>query len=242
MQPTDKIPVICAAPSTWTSAELFNPNSWSGDSKAIIMSCGAEYSALRQCVADLSGMCSRASEICQSRVEDVIANWRRAPFDLDRCNYFVEVPSYHLLVKNFFSGAKSLLDLIVQLLQSEQLVSAGVHGFHRDGNDYGGRVLRILAKNARKQRRADAQRIDDYLREQKGKWIDELIGLRDDLVHPKKGMLQLMLQVDLFPKDGSLAWEVREPRIATYAPATLLSIQEFCETFIALVQGYAARC
>jgi hypothetical protein len=233
----NRIPVICVSPSSWASAGIFNPNSWIGDSKGVVQSCGAEYSALRYGVAELSAMCKRSEELCRSQVETLIANWKSAPFDVSRCDYFVEVPSYHLLVESFFSGVKSLLDLIVQLLQTERLVAAAVHGFHRDGDVYGGRVLKVLAGNARKERREDAQRVVEFLRKQKALWVDELIQLRDDLVHPKKGMMQVMFQMDITEKDGQLVWQVREPLIATYAPATLLRVQEFCEKFIALVQG-----
>ena len=39
MSNVQKIPVICLAPSSVAAFQLFNPNDWSAESKAIIQSC-----------------------------------------------------------------------------------------------------------------------------------------------------------------------------------------------------------
>jgi hypothetical protein len=232
------VPVICASQSSVISAGIFNPNSWENpESKGIVVSCGAEFSALHHCVGQLNEMCQQSEEICRESIDTVVANWRRAPFDVSRLDYFVEHPDYHVHVEAFFSSVKSLLDLIVQLLQSERIVVASVRGFHREGGVYGGRVLKVLRNNSWKERRGVAVRIADFLGEQKALWIDKLIGQRDGLLHPEKGMTQVMFQFDLVENDGQLTWHVRESPMASYAPATLLRAQKFCETFIALVQG-----
>lgn len=150
-----------------------------------------------------------------------------------------------MLVEAFFSGVKSLLDLMVQLLASEKIVAASIDGFHRDKKVYGASVLNALQNNIPKERKELAGKIEALLNEHKAKWIDQLIDARDHLIHPKRGMVQLMFQFDCAENDGQLVCtQISPPTIGSifihdYAPCTLEQAKTFASAFIALLQGKA---
>ena len=240
-----RIPVICAAPSTVVGAEIFNPNSWSNDSKGLIHSCLAEFSVLHHCVGQIVAMCKEPERLCQPQIANLQQQWAAARFDLGRVVLFGEQPDLHIRIEAFFSGVKSLLDLMVQLLSSERIVAAAIHGFHRDQNVYGGSALKALQNNAPKDRKELARKIEALLAEHKDKWIDQVIRARDQLIHPKRGMPQLMFQFACAEEDGKLVCtQISPPAIEStpidqYAQRTLEQARTFAAAFIALLQGTA---
>jgi hypothetical protein len=110
-----RIPVICADPSAVAGAEIFNANAWEGSSKGVIQSCWSEYSVLHHCVRELSEMCNGGDKVCANNVATIRDQWKRSKFDLQKVACFGQQPDLHIRIEAFFSGVKSLLDLIVQL-------------------------------------------------------------------------------------------------------------------------------
>ncbi|MBE3124235.1 MAG: hypothetical protein IMZ57_01080 [Acidobacteria bacterium] len=189
------IPVICIDPSSVTGAEMFNLNSWPSDSKGVIQSCWAEYSVLHHCVAQISDMCNDAERLLAISIKTIQQQWHAERFDLERVAIFSEQPDLHIRIEAFFSGVKALLDLLVQLLSTEKIVSEVIDGFHRTGDIYGGRVLNTLKNNALKNKKDAAAKLDALISEHKKLWIDQVVLARDQLIHPDKGTHQLMFRL-----------------------------------------------
>ena len=243
-EPTDaRIPVICHAPSTVIGANIFNPNSWSNDSKDIVRSCLVKFSVLHHCVDQIVEKCKESEQLCQPQIAALKKQWEAANFDLRKLVLFGEQPNLHMLIEAFFSGVKSFLDLVVQLLSSEKIVTSSIHGFHRSQDVYGGSVLNALRNNAPADRKELAGEIEALLNEHKNKWIDQAIYARDQLIHPKWGMFQLMFQFECTEKDGKLVcMKINPPVINStpidqYTQRTLENATSYASAFIALLQG-----
>lgn len=237
----NRIPVICIDPSGVVGAEIFNPNFWSGAGKGLVQSCWSEYSVLYYCVEQISSMCTNAEQLCEKNLATLQEQWRLAKFDLAKMTFFGQQPDLHIRIEAFFSGVKTLLDLLMQLLSTERVVGIGINGFHRDKDEYGGRVLNALRGNAVKERKDVAAKFDALILEHKKLWIDQLILARDLLVHPEKGMHQLMFNLELSEKDGSLYCvkvnppEINSKPIHVYAQGTLGQITAFSSSFLTLL-------
>ena len=156
------------------------------------------------------------------------------------------MPDLHIRIEAFFSGVKTLLDLLMQLLSTEKIVGGTVDGFHRDKEIYGGRVLNALRGNATKERKDVAAKLGALISEHKKAWIDQLILARDLLVHPKKGMHQLMFNLELAEKDGTLICikahppEINSQPIHLYAQDTLNQVAAFSSSFLAAARNSSA--
>lgn len=241
--PNPRIPVICVDPSTVIGTEIFNSNSWSADSKGLVDSCLAEFSVLHHCIGQIVAMCKEPERLCQGQIATFQQQWAIAKFDLGKVILLGEQPDLHMRIEAFFSGVKSLLDLIVQLLSTEKIVAATIHGFHRDQNVYGGSVLKTLQNNTPKNKREVASKIEALLTEHKNKWIDQVITARNLLIHPKGGMSQLMLHFDCEEKDGRLVCTRITPPIIDsmpidqYAQHTFEQARIFASAFVALLQS-----
>ena len=61
-----------------------------------------------------------------------------------RLEIYFENLQLHSFVEAYFSGIKTILDILMQLLSTENIVSSNVHGFHKDKNDVGGKILKQL--------------------------------------------------------------------------------------------------
>ena len=137
------------------------------------------------------------------------------------------------------------MDLIVQLLSTEGIVAAAVDGFHRDQSGYGGRVLNALRNNAVKARKDAAAKLDALISEDKKAWIDQVIFARDQLIHPEKGMYQLMFTLELSERDGQLILtkahppEIDSRPMQQFAQDTLKGVTTFSEKFLALLHEKA---
>ena len=241
----NRVPVICAHPSTVAGAEIFDPNSWFDGSKGVIHSCWSEYSVLHYCVNQISNICANAEQLCAQNIAALQEQWKLAKFDLGKMVFFGQQPELHIRIEAFFSGVKTLLDLLVQLLTTEKIVGGDVDGFHRDKDVYGGRVLNALRGNATKERKDMAAKLDGLISENKRIWIDQLILARDLLVHPEKGMQQLMFNLELAEKGGALVCtkahppEINSKPIHLYAQETLTQIAAFSSSFLGLLREKA---
>src|SRR4030042_6836858 len=235
-----RIPVICADKSAISGAGIFNPNSWTGESKGIIQSCWTEYSVLDHCVVQIMGMCRDADRLCQNQIKSIQEQWRSKRFDLRKVVIYCQQPDLHLRIEAFFSSIKTLLDLIVQLLTSEGVVSVSVDGFHRAKKVYGGKVLNALTNNASNDRKEIAEKATVLSSHHKEAWIDQAVFARHQLIHPKKGMDQLMFHLEFVEKDDKLACvKVTPPPIDSmlidqYAQKVLKHTREFSSAFLAL--------
>jgi hypothetical protein len=240
-----RIPVICADKSAVVGAEIFDPNSWAGASKGVIQSCWTECSVLHHCVEQIVELCGQAEHLCQSQIKSVQDQWNTRKFDLEKVMVYGQQPDLHMRIEAFFSGIKTLLDLIVQLLSTEKVVGGVVHGFHRAQDIYGGQILKILENNASNDRKEVASRAAALISQHKAAWIDQAVFARDQLVHPNRGMHQLMFHLEFAEKDGKLICvKVTPPQVDSlavdqYARGVLKHAQEFSSAFLALLQEAA---
>jgi hypothetical protein len=187
-----KSPIICVHPSADVlGSDIFNPNSWSGGSKAVLHSCQNEYWVLCYCVNQISDMCADAMRLCEKNIMTLQMQWQLGKFPLEELMFYAQQPDLHIRIEAFLSGVKSLLDLLVQLISTEKIVGTGIDGFHRDKDQYGGRVLNALKDNAIKGKKEVAAKINALISKHKNLWIDQVIMARDLLVHPQRGRYQL---------------------------------------------------
>lgn len=237
-----RTPVICADPSSVPALKLFDRNLWPDESKAIIQSCGSEYSAIHFCVSQINAMCVNADRICAKNIETLQQQWNIAKFDSSNLIFFAQQPYLHILIEAFFSGVKTLLDLLMQLLTTEKIVQTNIDGFHRDRGVYGGRVLNAINNNAVKEKKSIAIKVNDLILDTKKLWIDDLIYARDLMIHPLKGMDQLMFHLELVEKDNALVCkrinfpEIKSIPIHIYSRNTLNQMAAFSENFMKLLQ------
>lgn len=242
-----RIPVVCVDNSAIAGAALFNPNSWSGASKGLIQSCWTEYSVLHHCVTQLVTMCKKPEHLCQRHIATIQEQWSTGQLDLQKVVIYGQQPDLHIRIEAFFSGVKSLLDLLVQLLSTEKIVSAKVNGFHRMQDNYGGKVLSALENNVPNSKKDAASKMRALIAEHKTKWIDQIILARDHLIHPDKGMHQLMFRLEFSEKEGQLVCtKVNPPAIESepidqYAQRILKLVQAFTSTFIGQLKEAASN-
>jgi hypothetical protein len=238
--PDTLIPVICADRSAYAGAKLFDPNSWTGASKGIIQSCWTEYSVLHHCVGKILDICKQADRLCDNHIKSVQEQWNTKKFDLGKITIYGQHSDLHMTIEAFFSGTKSLLDLIVQLLASEMVVSGGVDGFHRAQGVYGGKVLNALTNNASNERKQMAEKAEELIYQHKAAWIAQVVVARDQLIHPKKGMHQLMFHLEFSEQgDQLICVKITPPQIDSlpidqYAQTVLNYAQDFSSAFLAL--------
>ncbi len=245
---SNKIPIISLARTSVDAFRLFNPNDWSGDSKVIILSCSTELSLLHFELKLISNLCLYPKKICKPHFESLQKSWLSPNSSLHKTICFAQVPELHATIKALFSGLKGLLDLIVQLLPSEGIVNTKLNGFHRKDKDgvtiYGGTVLNALENNACSDKKTIAKNIHALINSHKGKWIDNVIEARDLLIHPKKGMHQVMFEMKLKSVNNALVYENAVPpsignmNIDRYAKKQIINIEEFSKVFLNELQSY----
>lgn len=198
---TQKVPVIILDRnrSSWSAASFFNPNDWPGPSKGIVMSCWTELGLLFYCRDRIVEACGkgRSLEMCAVHIAEMQNQWKKARFPFEKMEYFAEVPDFHIQIEGFFAASKALLDLLMQLVSSERIVSGRIHGFH----DKGERILNMLQRNVIKGEEQIASSLTTLIRESKSSWIDQLIDVRDILIHPGQGQGQIMFRLS-FQQDG----------------------------------------
>lgn len=243
MKKSDKpLMTICVDPSAVSSYYVFNTNDWQGASREIVQSCTAEYSALQYAVDRIAVACSNSTERCQAHFETLQRSIDNPSEIVPKIVVYGQVSEVHVLIQAFFSGMKSLLDLIVQLISSENIVGPHVRGFNRDGDIYGGRVLNRLSNNVVSGRTEVAQQLFDLISEHKETWIDEVIVSRDLLIHPTKGAFLVMFPMELAVVDGELVYKgavppsVGDEPIDRYTAKRLANIKEFSVAFLGAIQ------
>jgi hypothetical protein len=222
---------------------VFNSNHWSGEARSVILTCWSEYSVLHHCTDQLHDMCTNAQALCERQIATIDQQWRANRFPVERMYYFAQQPDLHIRIEAFLSGIKTLLDLLVQLLSAQNIVTTKIEGFHRDREIYGGRVLNVLIGNAVTEKKETAKRIHSLIVEHKDLWIDQAIFARDFLVHPDKAMHQLMFRLEFQEKEEGLSChKIHPPEISlkpihAYAQETLKQTREFSSEFLALVSN-----
>ncbi len=234
-----KTPVLLVDPASVQAFHIFNPNDWSGLSKAIVSSCAAQYGLLNYSVKKLHELFGNAEKICLPKINELKNQWKTSKWPIDKCDYLAEAPEVHLFIQAYLNSIKTFLDLIVQLISTENIVYKKIHGFHKKNRDPGGNLLHTLKNKANDNKVADC--LLKLIVEQKDRWIDEAISARDSLVHPEKGLIQVMFQLEITPKNSGLELkEIRKPSMGTtdfnqWADETFKNLNDFSELFISII-------
>jgi hypothetical protein len=242
-QDTPKTPTILIYSTSKSAYSIFNSNAWEGNSKPIITSCGAQYSLLQYQVTKLPSLIRYSQEICEARFMELKNHWGKSPWDINRGDYLVEVPEFHLHVQSFLATIKTFLDLIVQLISTEGIVAKTVHGFHKKGKQVGGEVLQILETKARPEKSNTAGELFKLIDGQKTAWIDQAVNVRDILVHPVNGLAQVMFRLEIGQKKGELKLlKIIQPSLAgvqfdEYSHMTLMHIDNFSKSYVDIMKA-----
>jgi hypothetical protein len=239
---TRKIPAILLDPASVSAFHIFNPNQWSGLSKAIVTSCAAQHGLLNYSVKKLHELFGNPEKICLPKINELKNQWTTSKWPIDKCKYLAEVPEVHLFIQVFLNSIKTFLDLIVQLISTENIVYKKIHGFHKKKKDPGGELLHTLKNKAANKKLADS--LFELIVEQKGKWIDDAVNARDSLVHPEKGLMQVMFQLEIEPKNSELELTgIRKPSMGTtdfnqWADEIFKNLNSFSELFISIITAH----
>lgn len=234
-----KTSLILVDPASVQAFHIFNPNEWSGLSKAIVSSCAAQHGLLNYSVNKLNKLFGNAEKICLPQINELKDQWKTSRWPVDKCNYLAEVPEVHLFMQVYLNSIKAFLDLIVQLISTENIVYKKIHGFHKKGKDPGGKLLLTLKNKANIKKIADS--LLELIVKQKERWIDDAVNARDSLVHPEKGQVQFMFQLEIEPKNSEIELTgIRKPSFGTtdfnqWAGETLELLSAFSELFISII-------
>jgi len=237
----DKTPIILGDTTTFEAYSLFNPNDWQGRSKPIVGSCATQYGLLLHIDQTLKGLFEKSESLCEKRFETLQQQWAKHPWNFSDCDYFVEISALHLSIQGFLSAGKTFLDLLVQLVGSEGIVSSQVNGFHKRNDEVGGKLINTLANNAVKGQIASD--LSQLITQHKPKWIDRLVRTRDFLIHPRRGLstVVLMLVVEVEEKQLRLK-KIQKPSVDgqefdVYVAETVKNIAGFSAEFLRLIKS-----
>jgi len=238
-----KIPIICIDPSSLDSYHLFNPNEWSDNSKMIIYSCSAQYGLLQYILKEVKKLFKDVEKLCEPKFSTLQDQWKTKEWSLEKCDYFVEIPEVHVYIQAFLGTIKTFLDLIVQLISSEKIVSVQIDAFHRNKKVIGGTVINTLDHNSKDTKKEISAKIKKLIQTHKGIWIDRAVITRDNLTHPKKGMTQIMFRLKI-KKDGKKLQlnEITKPKIEektfeVYAEEIIKNVETFSKEFLDLLKN-----
>ncbi len=151
--------------------------------------------------------------------------------------------SLHSHVENFSAGIKSLLDLLMPLLNAEKIVNCTLHGFNKGkgkGQDIqpGGRILNALSANVAAGNLVVAESLRLLIMEHKERWIDTVIALRDTMTHPPEGWTQLMFRLKMSVESSEVHCEqilvpdINGIEVDAFAEKSLKLIKEFCQEYL----------
>jgi hypothetical protein len=222
---------------------IFDPNDWTGSSKPIVMSCAAQCGLLWYQASKIPALVQNAERLCESRFLKLQRQWEKAPWDIEKPYYLVEVPEFHLYVQAYLATIKTFLDLLVQLISTEGIVDKSIHGFHKKGNQIGGQLLHILKTRARTMKENTAHQLHRLIEEQKTVWIDQAVNIRDVLVHPEEGMSQVMFRLEIGLDNGNLKLlKILQPSVNgqpfdKYTQTTLQHIEHFSKRFLDIMKA-----
>lgn len=237
-----KTPVVLIDRASKSAFYIFNSNEWAEMSRATVSSCAAQYGLLNYSVRKLHDLYNISDRLCMPKFNDLKAQWSISEWPTDDCIYLAEVPEVHLFINVFLNSVKALLDLIVQLISTENIVYKKIHGFHKKGKDPGGEILHTLKNKAN-----DIESSVSLLRlisDHKTKWIDDVVNARDSLVHPAKGLLQVMFQLEIKPKGKEMTLvSIKKPSIGDldfdqYAEKTFNHMSDFSKSFITVLKAH----
>ena len=245
----NKTPVILLHKSSVPAFSVFNPNDWYNKSKPIIDLCAINYGLLLYTSKIINNIFENAHILCTPSLNNLRAQWEKAKWELTNCNYFVDVPQkkLHLSIHSFLSSVKTFLDVVVQLIGTEGLVSAKIRGFNKEGNIIGGRLLKILENNATKSNKHEAKTLHDLIVKHKELWIDDVVKNRDLLVHPE-GFSKIMFVFVLSEKNGNLNLdEILKPSFGNvvfdkYALDTRFICRSFFKRNYKLLKKIITKC
>jgi hypothetical protein len=238
-----KIPVIVLDNTSKTAYMIFNSNDWDGNSKAIISSCAAQFSLLEYQATKLQSLVHRSRKICELRFKELHDQWEKSPWDVKKCDYLVEIPEFHLNIQAYLATIKALLDLTAQLISAKGIVNKTVHGFHKKGTRVGGELLQILNTKAKPEKADTASKLIKLIDEQKTIWIDRAVEVRDILIHPEEGLLQIMFRLEISVKKGELKLlKIKQPSLASqpfaeYAQITFMQVENFSKAFLKIIKA-----
>jgi hypothetical protein len=236
-----KTPVIMLDPSSGDAYRIFNPNEWDGLSKTIVSSCAAQLGLVHYSCLKLRAQFDHSEKLCTTKIDELKKQWEAATWDIEAMVYFAEIPEVHLFIQAYLNSVKSFFDLLVQLVSTERIVNKKLHGFHKKGQDPGGNTLYIL-KN-RPINRSIAGKIYNLFITQKKLWIDTVVNARDSLVHPERGIVQIMFQLKFISgKSGLKLQEILKPTINDisfdqYSVETYKRLITFAETFMKILKN-----
>ena len=236
--------VILVADGTFYAHGIFNANEWADPSKPVVNSCVNQFDLLRFVERSLPRLADDLERACGRAETEMQRQYKRGnKWEVQALQYLVEIPDVHHGIHSFLTTTKTLLDLIVQLLATERIVHVSVHGFHKKGPVVGGEVLHALKQRRNPAVGAAAERIRQYLVEQKTEWIDAAVRVRDDLAHPRRGMMQVMCEMEFgVDESGSLVrTRVLPPQIGAldydaYIRTTMTQVDQFSREFLGLVK------
>ena len=238
-----KIPVIVLDNTSKTAYTIFNSNDWEGKSKAIIASCAAQFSLLEYQATKLPSIVQYSRKMCELRFKELHNQWEKSPWDVNKSDYLVEIPEFHLNIQAYLATIKALLDLTAQLISAEGIVNKTVHGFHKKGILVGGELLQILNTKAKPEKAETALKLFKLIDEQKTIWIDRAVDVRDLLVHPEEGLIQIMFKLEIGVSKGNLKLlQVLQPSLAgqqfdEYAQITFIQVVNFSKTFLRIIKA-----
>ncbi len=241
-----RVPVICVDSSSVDVFSIFNPNDWPRPaSRAVITSCASELSTLEYAKDRIAALCSEGMYLCRGKFESLRRGWGVPGPAVEQVQCFAQVPELHVLIEGFFASLKSLLDLVIQMLSTERIVSIPLDGFHRDKRVFGGVVLNALERNVPKEHKSIAEAVRTLLLEHKARWIDDVIATRDALIHPARGVYQLMFELIIRRENDTLVLlEARPPHAVTqpihaYASERVVDARELATSLLNEIRGAA---
>lgn len=238
-----KIPTIILDSASKSAYSVFNPNDWTGNSKSIISSSAAQYSLLEYQAKKMPSLVQHSRKMCELHFRELCDQWEKSHWDVTIGDYLVEVPEFHLNIQAYLATIKVFLDLIAQLISSEGIVNTAIQGFHKKGEVIGGRILNILENNAKQEKSETARKLLKFIDEQKNAWIDQAVTVRDLLVHPDEGMLQVMFRLEIEQRNGKLKLQqMVQPSLAgipfdEYAQTTFMQVEHFSKNYLEILKA-----
>ena len=238
---TFKTPVVLLDPASGSAFHIFNTNEWNGLSRSVVSSCAAQLGLLNYSVNKLRELFDISNKLCEPKLNTLKNQWNISKYPIEKMEYFAEIPEVHLFIQVFLNSVKTFLDLIVQLISTEKIVNKKIHGFHKKGKDPGGETLHILRN--KQTNKTVAEHILKLIVEHKRKWIDDAVNARDSLVHPEKGLIQVMFQLEIAPSGSEIELcKLKKPSINNinfdqYAAETYNQINEFSLSFIKILKS-----
>lgn len=237
-----KTPVIVCDSSTWQSASILNPNEWSNpNSRAIIHSALAELSMLVFCIKNIEDLCNKREQLCSKKILDIKKQYQSSPFNLDQTEIFFETPILHALIEAAFSGIKTTLDIIMELLSTEEVVSSHVRGFHEKGK----KVINQLKNNCKANKADLSKEIIALIEHHKNDWMTNAIEYRNLFIHPSKNFIKIMFRGKFQEVDNGTNIECKKilipkfkgQEIYDYLSMLNQKLTEFLKSFLTMLKN-----